>query len=53
MRKFGFLGLAILLAVVWVLSWLVFKVTSGLIHLLLLFALASAVLHLFGRRSSA
>ena len=52
MRKFGFLALAILLAVVWVLSWLVLKVTSGLIHLLLVLAIASVVLHLFGRRSA-
>lgn len=52
MRKFGLLALALLLVAVWVVAWLVLKVTSGLIHLLLLFAIVSAVLHLLGRRAS-
>lgn len=45
--KFGpFLVIAILLLVVWLLSFLLFHVASLLIHLLLLFALISFVAHL-------
>jgi hypothetical protein len=46
--RFGpFLGLAILLAILWVCGFLMFHVASGLIHLLLLFAVISLVIHLF------
>jgi hypothetical protein len=44
---------AILLVIVWAVSWLVFHVASGLIHLLLLFALISAVMHFMKGRSAA
>ncbi len=48
MMRFGpFLGLAILLAILWVCGFLMFHVASGLIHLLLLFAVISLVIHLF------
>lgn len=47
------IGLAILLVVIWALAWLVFHVASGLIHLLLLFALISAVMHFVKRRPAA
>ena len=46
------LGIAILLVVVWAVAWLVFHVASGLIHLLLLFALVSVVLHFVRGRSA-
>jgi hypothetical protein len=46
------LGLAILLIVIWAVAWLVFHVASGLIHLLLLFALVSAVMHFLRGRSA-
>jgi Family of unknown function (DUF5670) len=48
------LGIAILLAVLWVCGFLMFHIASGLIHLLLLFAVISLVIHLFaGSRSAA
>lgn len=46
--RFGpFLGLALLLMVLWVGGFLMFHVASALIHLLLLFAVISLVVHLF------
>ncbi|HKW95435.1 MAG TPA: lmo0937 family membrane protein [Methylomirabilota bacterium] len=39
------LVLFILLAVLWVLDWLVFHVAGSLIHLLLLVAVVSLILH--------
>jgi hypothetical protein len=41
------LVLGILMAVAWVMGWGVYHVASGAIHLLLLLALASVVLHFF------
>ena len=47
-----FLGLAGLLVVVWLVLWLGVHVTGGLIHLLVVFAVISIVLHLVtGRRA--
>jgi len=37
--------LSVLLAVLWVLGWLVFHVAGSLIHLLLLVAVVSLILH--------
>lgn len=46
--RFGpFLVIAFLLLIVWVGSFLMFHVASGLIHLLLLLAVISFVVHLF------
>lgn len=46
--RFGpFLGLALLLMVLWAGGFLMFHVASALIHLLLLFAVVSFVIHLF------
>jgi Family of unknown function (DUF5670) len=46
--RFGpFLGLAILLLILWVGGFLMFHVAGGLIHLLLLFAIVAIVVHLF------
>jgi uncharacterized protein DUF5670 len=48
MMRFGpFLIIAVLLAIVWLGSFVMFHVASALIHLLLLFALFSFVIHLF------
>lgn len=47
------LFLAILLVVAWVGGFAVFHVAGGLIHLLLLFAVASFIFHLITGRSSA
>ena len=45
-----FLGL--ILFVVWILAWVAFHVAGGLIHLLLLFAVISIIMHFFrGRRA--
>ncbi len=45
------LGLAALLVVIWLVSFLVLHISSGLIHIILLVAIISAVLH-FVRGSS-
>ena len=46
--RFGpFLIIAVLLAILWAGSFVMFHVASGLIHLLLLFAVISLVIHLF------
>jgi len=47
MRLGPLLIIAVLLFVVWICSFLLFHVTSGLIHLLLLVAVISFVAHLF------
>ena len=45
--RFGpFLVIALLLAILWASGFLMFHVASGLIHLLLLFAVISFVAHL-------
>lgn len=46
------LGFAAILIVIWAVAWLVFHVASGLIHLLLIFALISAVMHFVKGRST-
>ncbi len=46
--RFGpFLGIALLLFVLWIAGFLVFHVASALIHILLLIAIISLFLHLF------
>ena len=48
-----FLGLAALLIVLWVLGFLVFHIAGALIHLLIILAVISAVVHfLRGRRKT-
>ena len=42
-----FLVLFFILLVIWILGWVAFHVAGGLIHLLLVFALISLVLHFF------
>lgn len=42
-----FMALFLILLLLWTGGFLVFHVTAGLIHLLLLFAVISLVLHLF------
>ena len=49
--RFGiFAILAILLVFAWIGGFVVYHVAGALIHLLLLFAIISLVLHLFSRR---
>jgi hypothetical protein len=46
--RFGpFLGLAILLVVLWAGGFVVFHIAGFLIHLLLIFAVISVIIHLF------
>jgi len=46
--RFGpFLAIAILLFILWIGGFVVFHVASGLIHLLLLIAVISLIVHLF------
>jgi hypothetical protein len=52
-RNAMLLFLAIILVVAWLGGFAVFHVAGGLIHLLLLFAIASFVFHLIAGRSSA
>jgi hypothetical protein len=51
MKNMLFLGIFALLLIVWVVGFLAFHIAGGLIHLLLLAALISLVLHfVVGRR---
>ena len=47
MRDFIFLVLFFVLLGVWLVGWLAFHVAGGLIHLLLIIAVISLVVHLF------
>jgi len=52
MRGFVWLGIAVLLIFAWIGSFVIYHVAGFLIHLLLIFALISLVIHLFtGGRS--
>ncbi len=46
------IGIALVLIVVWLVSFLAFHIAGGLIHLLLVFAVISIVLHFIRGRSS-
>lgn len=48
-----FLGLFAILLVLWLLGFFAFHVAGGLIHLLLIIAVISLVVHLFRGRSMA
>jgi len=48
-----FLGLFVILLVMWMLGFLAFHVAGGLIHLLLIIAVISLVFHLIRGRSVA
>ena len=54
MRGFVWLGIAVLLIFAWIASYVMYHVAGFLIHLLLIFALISLVIHVFsggrGRR---
>ncbi len=52
MRDFLFLILAALLFVVWIVSFLTFHVAGGLIHLLLVIAVISLIVHFFRKASA-
>jgi len=53
MRSFIWLVLAVLLVFAWIGSFVMFHVAGFLIHLLLIFAVISLVIHLFrGRRTT-
>jgi hypothetical protein len=48
-----FMGLFVILLVLWLLGFFAFHVAGGLIHILLIVAVISLVLHLFRGRSAA
>ncbi len=53
LRDFLFLILFFVLLGVWAMAWLAFHVAGGLVHLLLIMALISLIMHLFrGRRAA-
>jgi hypothetical protein len=47
-----FLGLFVILLVLWLLGFFAFHVAGGLIHLLLIIAVIALVVHLFRGRSA-
>jgi len=50
--RFLFLILFLILVAVWLFAWVAFHVASGLIHILLVLAVISLLLHILsGRRS--
>jgi hypothetical protein len=52
--RFGpFLGIALVLFLLWIGGFVFFHVAGFLIHLLLIFAVISLVIHLFSARSAA
>jgi hypothetical protein len=51
-RDFLFLILFFVLIGVWMTGWLAFHIAGGMIHLLLLLAILSLIMHLFQRRSA-
>jgi hypothetical protein len=53
LRDFVFLILFFVLLGVWMAGWLAFHVAGGLIHLLLIVAVVSLILHLFRGRHAA
>ncbi len=52
MRDSFLLVVAFGLFAVWIVSWLVFHVAAGLIHILLVLAIISLVIHFVRRRSA-
>ena len=53
MRGFVWLAIAVLLLFAWIESFIMYHVAGFLIHLLLLFALVSLLIHLFiGKRTT-
>jgi hypothetical protein len=48
-----FLTIFVVLLVMWLMGFLAFHVASGMIHLLLVIALISLVVHFFGGRRAA
>jgi Family of unknown function (DUF5670) len=53
LRSAAFLVIALILFIVWLVSWTAFHVAGGLIHLLLVIAVIAVILHFVrgGRRS--
>ncbi len=51
MRDFLFLILAFFLFVIWIVAWLAFHVAGGLIHILVVLAVISLILHFVRRRA--
>jgi hypothetical protein len=51
-RGFLFLILFFVLLGVWATAWLAYHVAGGLIHLILIVAIISLIMHLFRRRAA-
>ncbi len=51
--RFVFLAVFFVLLVTWLMAWVAFHVAGGLIHLLLIAAVISLILHLVSGRRSA
>ena len=48
-RDFFFLALFFILGIVWLVAWAAFHIAGGFIHLLLVIAVISLVVHFFAR----
>ena len=53
LADFFFLGLFIVLLIVWLLAWAAFHVAGGFIHLLVVIAVIALILHFVRRRPAA
>ena len=53
LRDSLFLLLFFFFAVIWLISWLAFHVAGGLVHLLIVIAIISLVIHFVRRRGGA
>jgi hypothetical protein len=51
--RFAWLGLAIVLLLIWIGSFITYHVAGFLIHLLLIFAVIAFIMHLFTPKRSA
>lgn len=43
-------GIAVILIILWLLGWLVFHIAGGLIHILLIIAIIAIIVHFVGGR---
>ena len=51
-RAFGFLTIFLVLLIVWLVSVLAFHIAGGFIHILLIIAVISLIIHFVGRGRS-
>jgi hypothetical protein len=52
LRDFLFLALAFIFLIIWLVSWLAFRVAGGLIHIILVVAVILLIIHFARGRST-